>query len=292
MRTLLGPSVVGAMLMFQGSAAWAQTPYPECSAEPTDGDVAAAKGAFQAGQASFNEADYGRAIDYWEDAYRRDCTAHALLLNLARAYELNGDKRQAVEALRTFLARKPESPQKDQIQRRIEVLNQQIDAEPPPTAAPPPAEDKSKEEQPKQPERSQTTKQQPAEPKPEPDSNHWVGPVILGGVGVAAVTTGIIVHTIGSSDEQAAEDACPSRLQCDPAIEEKGNSGIFKQKLGVGLIIGGAAAIGGGIAWYFLTAPDASASTPRDASAKPRAHWHLLPEAGVGYAGLTAVGSF
>ncbi|HEY6722403.1 MAG TPA: tetratricopeptide repeat protein, partial [Polyangiaceae bacterium] len=137
MRSLLGPRTLGVVLFLSGHAAMAQTrPYPECTAEPTEGDIAAAKGAFQAGQASFNEADYDRAITYWEDAYRRDCTAHALLLNLARAYELKGDKAQAVEALQTFLARKPESPQKDQIERRIVVLNQQIAAEAPTTASP------------------------------------------------------------------------------------------------------------------------------------------------------------
>ena len=123
MRSLLGPWMLAMALLASARMASAQAkPYPECTAEPTEGDVAAAKGAFQAGQASFNEADYARAITYWEDAYRRDCTAHALLLNLARAYELGGDKEQAVEALQTYLARKPESPQKDQINRRIEVL--------------------------------------------------------------------------------------------------------------------------------------------------------------------------
>ena len=52
--------------------------YPDCGREPTEAEVAAAKGAFQAGNASFNEADYARAIDYWEDAYRRDCTANQI----------------------------------------------------------------------------------------------------------------------------------------------------------------------------------------------------------------------
>ncbi len=48
--------------------------YPECIKAPTESETAAAKGAYQAGNASFDEADYPRAITYWEDAYRRDCT--------------------------------------------------------------------------------------------------------------------------------------------------------------------------------------------------------------------------
>src|SRR4051794_28399221 len=103
--------------------------YPECIKTPTDAETAAAKGAYQAGNASFDEADYPRAITYWEDAYRRDCTANLLLKNLARAYELYGQKRQAVVALETFLVREPNSADKEQIQRRIEVLKKQIASE-------------------------------------------------------------------------------------------------------------------------------------------------------------------
>src|SRR3954468_3589657 len=103
--------------------------YPECTKTPTDAETAAAKGAYQAGNASFDEADYPRAITYWEDAYRRDCTANLLLKNLARAYELYGQKRQAVVALETFLVREPGSADKEQIQRRIEVLKKQIASE-------------------------------------------------------------------------------------------------------------------------------------------------------------------
>src|SRR3954454_18355861 len=151
-RWLLG----GAVALLPGLAHAEDEPkaYPECIKAPTDSETAAAKGAYQAGNASFDEADYPRAITYWEDAYRRDCTANLLLKNLARAYELYGQKRQAVVALETFLVREPSTADKEQIQRRIEVLKKQIASEktvpvavtpPPPVAAesqppPPPAE--------------------------------------------------------------------------------------------------------------------------------------------------------
>src|SRR5262245_47983005 len=112
-------------------------PYPPCDRTPTKGDSAAAEGAFQAGNAAYGEADYDRAINYWEDAYRRDCTAHPMLLNLARAYEISGQKRHAVNSLRTYLARNPNASDEGQIKRRIEKLDEQIQAESA-TAAPPP----------------------------------------------------------------------------------------------------------------------------------------------------------
>src|SRR5450432_1648260 len=121
--------LVGSAAMFVPALAHAEDepkPYPECTKAPTDSETAAAKGAYQAGNASFDEADYPRAITYWEDAYRRDCTANLLLKNLARAYELYGQKRQAVVALETYLVREPTTGDKEQIQRRIEVLKKQI----------------------------------------------------------------------------------------------------------------------------------------------------------------------
>src|SRR5438445_237295 len=126
------------MVRAMAIAAWSTKCYPDCVREQNDAEVAAAKGAFQSGNASFNEADYARAIDYWEDAYRRDCTANPLLLNLARAYELAGRKRQAVVALETFLAREPNSGEKEQINRRVEVLKKKIAEEDAAAAAAPP----------------------------------------------------------------------------------------------------------------------------------------------------------
>ena len=97
-------------------------PYPPCTTEPDEISMQGAQGAFQAGSASFNEADYTRAIFYWEDAYRRDCTAHAMLKNLARAYELNEQYPHAILALQTYLERTPNSGEEESIQRRIEAL--------------------------------------------------------------------------------------------------------------------------------------------------------------------------
>ena len=93
---LCGALVLGS---FATMAAPEPQPYPACQGKPTEGDQKAAKSLFTAGQVSFNEADYRTAIQYWRDAYKRDCTAHLLLVNLARAYELAGDKRESVTAL-------------------------------------------------------------------------------------------------------------------------------------------------------------------------------------------------
>jgi len=248
-------------LMMAPAIAHAEEPtksYPDCGREPTDAEVQAAKGAFQAGNASFNEADYARAIDYWEDAYRRDCTANPLLLNLARAYELAGRKRQAVVSLETFLTREPNSAEKEQINRRVEVLKKKIAEEdaaaaaaPPPTTAPPPG--------PTPP---------PVAPPPAEKAHRSPWPWVLAGVGGAAV----IVGTIGVIDNQKKLNdvaaKCPNR-QCpavltpnpndakdatepDTATINKGNVARKAFDRSVFIMGVGGAAIAGGVVWWFL----------------------------------------
>lgn len=227
--------------------------YADCGHEPTETDVTAAKGAFQAGNASFEEADYARAIVYWEDAYRRDCTAHGMLLNLARAYELSGNKAQAVVALRTYLLRVA-SADKDKIERRIDVLNKQIEAEraqaaaaqqaataptpPPPTtvAPPPPA---------------------PAVEQVKPP----IAALILAGAGGITAIAGGVLFITGKSDLSAADEKCPDRNNCaDPTVREEGNSARTRASVGTWLGIGGVAMAGGGLAWYFLSPRTRSAA--------------------------------
>lgn len=101
-------------------------PYPPCNRTPTENDVDAAKGAYRAGQVSFQEADYERALLYWNDAYRRDCTAVRLLLNIARAFELSSNRQGALVALTTYLERDPSSKVRVSVEKRIAKLRVQI----------------------------------------------------------------------------------------------------------------------------------------------------------------------
>lgn len=250
MRKSLASSVIVAAVLCAGLAHAEDTKqYAECGHDPTDTDVTAAKGAFQAGNASFEEADYARAIVYWEDAYRRDCTAHGMLLNLARAYELNGNKPQAVIALRTYLQR-VSAADKDKIERRIEVLNKQIEVEraqapttPTPTPAPTPA----------------TAPAAPpaAAAPPEPAVEEVKPPIaalVIAGIGGATAIVGGVLFITGKSDLSAADDKCPDRNNCqDPQVREEGNSARTRASIGTWLGLGGVAVAGGGLAWYFLS---------------------------------------
>jgi hypothetical protein len=262
-------------------------PYPECTREPSDSDTTAAKAAFQAGNVSFNEADYPRAILYWEDAYRRDCTKHQMLLNLARAYELDGQKKQAVMALETFLVREQNAPDRPQITRRIEVLKKQIDndeaaaqAQKPPTApAPAPGAP-------------------PPEPSPVPppatDSGAEEGsrpilPLVVAGVGGAMFIGGGVLHLTAKSDvdEYASHCGDPENHRFCPEDElDPANSARTRMNVGSAVAGVGGALLVGGLVWYFLSPKEpSSARVTGPAQA-------LVPVTAPGFAGLELVGKF
>jgi len=253
--------------------------YPECIKAPTDAETAAAKGAYQAGNASFDEADYPRAITYWEDAYRRDCTANLLLKNLARAYELYGQKRQAVVALETFLVREPSTADKEQIQRRIEVLKKQIASEKavPVAVAPPPAA---------------TPAATPPQPPPEtdtPQGKRSIVPLIVAGAGGVALIVGVGVFSKAAKDLSHYEDLCPNRDCGDGAgaAENKaaGNEARNRKVWG-GVVTGvGAATLAGGLIWYFVQ--------PRHTSSTATLRKPLVsPTVAPGFAGVALSGAF
>jgi hypothetical protein len=261
-------------------AADTKTPFPPCTTVPTEADRNAAKGAFAAGQGSFNEADYATAITYWRDAYRRDCTAHALLLNLARAYELKGERSEAVNSLETYLQRKPDASDADQIRRRIDNLKTQMAAAaPPPTAAPV-----------SQPAPTTTSIPYTTPPPAEPEhGGRSIVPLFVAGGGAVILIIGAGVYSAGSKKVSDFEEKCPNR-KCpldQPNLIAEGNDARAQQNLGGALIGIGAAGVAGGLIWYFASAPKKGS-----AQAVPTQRTAVTPVVTPGFSGLSVAGSF
>jgi tetratricopeptide (TPR) repeat protein len=256
MRLHLSGLVALGVLAVAGTALAEEThAYVECTHEASDTDLTAAKAAFQAGNVSFNEADYPRAILYWEDAFRRDCTAHPLLLNLARAYELNGHKRQAVISLETFLAREPSSTERAQIQRRIEVLKKQIDSE---QAAAPAATAPAA-----------TPATTPATPPPTQmasnaarPKSHQLVPLVVAGVGAAVFVVGGLVYLDGAKKVKQFEEDCGKNHECPDGYDTDAANAAAKQETTGGVVaLVGLPILAGGLIWYFVAnAPEKTAS--------------------------------
>ena len=91
------------------------------------------------GKRFFEEFDTNSSASHnFTDAYKLDCTKPELLLNVARANELLGNRAEAVHALETYMQRSTTlgPDEKTSLQRRIDNLKAAIAAQAP-AAAPP-----------------------------------------------------------------------------------------------------------------------------------------------------------
>jgi tetratricopeptide (TPR) repeat protein len=262
-----------------GSASSAPS-YPECTTKPTEGDTAAAKGAFQAGTAAYNEADYPRAITYWEDAFRRDCTATPMLLNLARAYESSNQFDKAIVALRTFNERNADSPQHDQIERRIERLEEQLKAQQSQPVAP--ANQVTPTKNPQQP----NSPPPPPESKASTEPNKW--PLVIAITGGVFALIGTAGYIKGSSDVKKYEEQCPNTICPNDDVKDDANA-AQKQRDGSAVLAGAGLAIGvaGGV-WYILEVGRAN----RAKREQQGAGVHFMPLVSPEFAGLSLDGRF
>jgi tetratricopeptide (TPR) repeat protein len=302
-----GTMAVAAALLGAGicaaSSATAQTEgepeatpndYPPCETSPDEASMQAAQGAFQAGNASFNEADYPRAIFYWEDAYRRDCTAHAMLKNLARAYELNEQFRHAIHALETYLERNPDSGEEEAIQRRIKNLQEKLEERERLAAvpiAPPPKQQPAKTEP--KPKPSPEPQSEPVEfdfsdPEEDEGPKRPIAPLIVAGAGGVLGIVGGVQWAIARQDELDAEGDCGpgGRADCAPEAKQRGNDALDRQLLW-GIVGGAGAAIAaGGIIWYFVQEPTGDDESIDDD------YTRVSPQLGAGFAGVSFEGNF
>jgi hypothetical protein len=281
MRSLAGWILAGT-IVFGSVVALAvpdmKGPYPTCSTPPTESERKAAQGAFAAGQGSFNEADYSTAIMYWRDAYRRDCTAHALLVNLARAYELKGDRTEAIEALETYLQRKADDPKVDEYQRRIQNLKAQLAAAQASASAAAASANASAP--------APSTSAPPA-PFVPPPMHLNVPPLIVVGAGaVLAAGVGIPIWIAGNNDVHEAEKACSQRNNCPKPIADQGNKGRENMFVGGALIAAGAAALTAGAVWYLMSPKKATPSEVQSNRVR------VDPAFGSNFAGFSLGGSF
>ena len=286
--TILNPLAIGLLALTVAPIASAATssgatPYPTCEKTPSDGDVAGAKGAFQAGQQSYNESDYALAITYWEDAYRRDCTAHQLLANLSRAYELNGQLDQAVLTLETFLERSPDSDKKAEYQRRIEKLNERIaDRDAKAAMAMTTAEEPLQAEDTPKDQNTEASQADSAEAAQSADDGpQLLGPIILSSVGVAGMITGGILAGVGKSQYDSADAACNGNCSSEQA--EDGNNGRALNQTGWVIFGVSSAALLGGLVWGWI---EMNQGSDNSKSSK------LIPIITPQYGGLSFSGQF
>jgi hypothetical protein len=302
---LIGTAIAVPALAQSGSGPL--TNYPACTTVPPKQDSDQAHDAFKLGKRFFDEADYGSAIHNFVDAYKLDCTKTELLTIVARAFELNGNRPEAVHALQTYLERAQNvSPDdKAQIQRRIDNLKAQTPTQAGSAMSATPTATASAVPTGTGPAASITVPPPPPPPPPGPEGRgHTAGPWIVAALGVLGAGAGAALAAIGRGKVTTAQNdgtnvgcnlttnppSCPSTLsktqiaQVNNVDNPELHNGDTLLTAGWVLVGVGGAALVGGLAWHFLepTGP----AQPSDTRAR------LTPTVGPGYAGLSLGGKF
>jgi hypothetical protein len=281
------------------SDATQESQYAACTSKPSQADTEAAHGAYTAGKGSFDEADYTRAINYFKDAYRRDCTKNELLIIIARAYELQGNRREAVRALETYLERVPNAQDAEVQRRHIANLKRELAEQPPASAsasASVPAASASVAPTPSASAAPTASAVAPASTSALPAAaggspkGHSVVPWIFVAAGGAALITGGVLFGVGTNQVSTAEVDCPPpQHQCisgtPSSVTSDGNSGRVNETVGVVVGSVGLAAVAAGLIWHFV---EGTGPADQKGAARPL----VTPQVGAGYAGVGLEGQF
>jgi tetratricopeptide (TPR) repeat protein len=248
-------------------------PYPAACANVPPSESERAHVIYQAGKVQYDDKNYDAAIQQFRDAYVRDCSKHDLLIIISRAYELKGDRVEALKALELYLERVPNSPDAPTHRKGIEQLKRQIAAAPPPpptATAPAPTS---------------------SAPPPAEVREHTVAPWIVVGLGGAGVVTGIVLLAAAKIPDNcdASSGSCKptpgeSTKQLDDDRSTAGTAKGLKTG-GVVTLIGGAVILTGGLLWHFL---EPTGPVEKTGKIKPV----VTPAVAPGYAGMSLGGSF
>jgi hypothetical protein len=245
--------------------------YPSCTKTVSTNESELAHQKYIAGKQDYDEGNYESALRRFRDAYNLDCTKHDLLIIISAAYERKGDKKEALNALETYVARNPSAPDVGTYQAKIDNLKKQIAATPPPAA-------------------TRTTPPASTAPGPAAETqDHTPYPWIVAGAGVAAIGIGIAVLVTApelptgcnTGDSTCAKTAGETDDVFKKRQEDAGKH-VGQTLGGIVTIAGGGALVVGGLLWHFLEPTGPKEST----AAKVR------PTIAPGYAGVALGGSF
>jgi hypothetical protein len=228
-------------------------------------DPEAARVAFRAGQTAFSEGAYGRAVELWNQAYRDDCTAHALLLNLAMAQELLDRPDDAIHTLTLFNRRSPTSPYVEANTRRIRRLER--------SAA------ERRREHARRERLDWTPVNRPAPPAAGPGVSLPMAVTIAGG---AIAVVGGVLFLEGRLAAASADERCGARDACarvDGLID--GERARSRAEVGGWIGAAGLATAASGVVWHLLSRPE----RPMDQSSPPPSGLTFVdvPGAGAGF---------
>ena len=127
MRSWLVGLLALALLAGGGGSGQAKKPDAKVEAE--------ARRLYDDGTRAYNLGEYAQAIAAYKEAYRLVGNAF-FLLNIAQAYRLSNDPRNARQFYKSFLNAKPDAANRAEIERRIVEMEEALAKTPEPSSAP------------------------------------------------------------------------------------------------------------------------------------------------------------
>lgn len=235
-------SASGGGQLIASSRAHAQVAPPSADSETE------AREAFARGRAAYDGGDFESAAQAFARAYELSGKA-GLLYNLYLAFRDANRQAQAAEALRSYLQRDPDAPNRPQLESRLRALESGLaehtpQPPPPPAAAPAPAPTPEVAAPPPAP-------AVPPPPAVVSGAPYWRGPVIVMAAGAGVALLAAVPGLIATSKASELEDKCTSS-PCDDQYASL-EDGRRRAALTSDLMLGaGIATAAGGAIWYFF----------------------------------------
>jgi hypothetical protein len=255
-------------------------PYPAACTSAAAAQSDNAHRFYEFGKGYYDEGNYEQAIVQFREAYKRDCSKHDLLIIISRAYELKGDRPEAIRALEMYVERVPSATTEHRT--KIENLKKDLAKQLAAAAAAPPL----------------------GTSKPVEMREHTVPPWLVVGAGGIAIIAGIVViATAPSLPEGCATESKTCTRIPDPdgplGPKKEESEASFRNRTetagtakdqpiyGVVVIGAGAAIVIGGLLWHFL-----EPTGPVEASSSGKIKPKMTPQVAPGYAGLSLGATF
>jgi tetratricopeptide (TPR) repeat protein len=231
---VVAAAVVTALAPPSSQVAFAQKSPRERSALSRD--------AYDAGKKHYNLGEFDRAIELWKQGYEYKDDP-IFLYNIAQAYRQKGDHQKAIFFYRAYIREEPRARNREDVEAKIAELTKLIEAQQNATDSPPvsPSEPPPEGDPPPLAVEAQTPPAsappvEVAEDRdalgPRPGRSLEIGGAVAGGVGVAALATGIVFLVRASSIEGEIEDAARSGEPWSAELVDRESSGRTSQAIG------------------------------------------------------------
>lgn len=229
-----------------------------------------ARAHFLLGRSLHDRGEFLKAAQEFELAYSSSGRA-ALLYNIFVAYRDANDAVRATDALRRYLAEEPNVENRGQLEAKLAamegVAKEQAEQQ---KAAEEARKAREAEEQAQSQEESaanqQAVDQAGGEPAQVEDKGFPIGPVIVMGVGGVMILSSIGTGVVASGAQSELEDGCPTRMNCDPSLQDTKDKGETFALVTDVLLFGGIAVAGAGTAWLLIDMMSGDEAAPEPAT--------------------------